>query len=133
MKLSLPYLVAKYISRVKFCRLFPSKVGPKIGSKPLTLTLVPDPSLPKVTCVFTKDLKQLAADLEATNDGAAVVQRYKDTLVAKGEVCCEFWSFLVLSCSHVSKFTHLMERLERIEKADREAAPRAARDGRVDQ
>ena len=90
MKPSLPYLVAKSISRVKFCRPFPSIVGPKINTKPLTLTLVPDPSLPNGAYVFTKDLKQLAVDLEATNDEAAVVQRYKDVLVAKGEVRCEF-------------------------------------------
>ena len=42
--------------------------------------------------ILTKDLKQLMADLEATDDELAVIQRYKDALAAKGEVCCDPWS-----------------------------------------
>ena len=36
--------------------------------------------------MFTKDLKQLTADLEATDDKSAVIQRYKDALAVKSEV-----------------------------------------------
>lgn len=46
---------------------------------------------PRNAHVFTKDLEKLTADLEATCDEAAVVQRYKNTLVVKGKVCCESW------------------------------------------
>ena len=44
--------------------------------------------------VFTKDLDQLAADLKATDDQAAVIQRYKDALAVKREVRCGFQSDL---------------------------------------
>jgi len=49
--------------------------------------------------VFTKDLKQLRADLRATDDKAAVVQRYEDALVAKGQVGVILVGFLFLSYS----------------------------------
>ena len=42
--------------------------------------------------MFTKDLKQLTADLEATDDKSAVIQRYKGALAVKSEVHCELWS-----------------------------------------
>ena len=42
--------------------------------------------------VFTKDLKRLIADLRATGDEVAVIQRYGDALVSKCEVCCKSWS-----------------------------------------
>lgn len=41
--------------------------------------------------VFTRDLKRLMADLRATGDEVAVVERYKDALVSRCEVCCESW------------------------------------------
>ena len=42
--------------------------------------------------IFTKDLKQLKMDLEVTKDKSAVIRRYEDALVAKGEVRYKFWS-----------------------------------------
>lgn len=42
--------------------------------------------------MFTKELKQLIADLEGTDDKSAVTQRYDDALVAKSEVRNEFRS-----------------------------------------
>ena len=49
---------------------------------------------PEQVHVFTKDLKQLIADLQATDDKAAMTQRYKDALVAKRQVRREFSSCL---------------------------------------
>ena len=43
--------------------------------------------------MFTKDLKQLTEDLEATDDESAVIQQYKEALAMKGEVRYEFWSY----------------------------------------
>lgn len=83
--------------------------------------------------MFTKDLKQLTADLEATDDKLAVVRRYGDALLAKVEVRYEFWSDLVPLCSCISKFSRMLVRLEDMEKVDREAALTAARDRRTDQ
>lgn len=48
------------------------------------------PPLPRRLHVFTKDLKQFRADLETTDDEAAVIQRHRDARAAKGEVCREF-------------------------------------------
>ena len=39
--------------------------------------------------MFKKDLEQLKADLKATNDEAAVVQRYANALAAKLDVRCD--------------------------------------------
>ena len=36
--------------------------------------------------VFVKDLERLVADLESTNDEAAVVRRYEHALVVRGQV-----------------------------------------------
>jgi len=58
----------------------------------LTLIRLLVPPLSKRLYVFTKDLKRLKADLMATEDEAAVIQRYKDALVMRSEVCREFWS-----------------------------------------
>ena len=85
-KLSSPYLVANSLLQVKSCQLSPSEV-----STQSILCYIPDPSLLSVRprqqmYVFTKDLKQLTADLEVTGDKAAVVKRYKDALVGKAEV-----------------------------------------------
>jgi len=44
--------------------------------------------------MFTKDLEQLVADLEASDDKLAVVQRYGCEIIAKHEVRREFWSDL---------------------------------------
>lgn len=55
-------------------------------------------------CVFTKDLKQLIADLETTDDEAAVIRRYADTFIAKDKVRREFSSDFepaVLTCLKV--------------------------------
>jgi len=57
-----------------------------------TLILLSVSSLPKGMYVFTKDIKQLTADLEAADDQEAVILRYSNALVAKNEVRCESWS-----------------------------------------
>lgn len=59
------------------------------------LTPLPVPPLPKRFYVFTKDLDQLRADLEATDDKAAVIQRYSDAVVAKSKVFCKSYRVLV--------------------------------------
>ena len=64
-------------------------------SYPLMFTLLLGLPPQKRIHMFTKDLKKLAADLEASNDKAAVVRRYKDGLYAKTEVRCRFDHILV--------------------------------------
>ena len=62
------------------------------------------PPFPKLTYVFTKDLKQLIADLGATDDKLAVVQRYEGALAARFEVSCNFRSgfgSVVFTCFEV--------------------------------
>jgi len=83
--------------------------------------------------VFTKDLERLAADLESTDDEAAVVRRYEHALVAKGQVCRGPPPDLVLSCSRTLEFARALERLEKQGKIGTEAILRAARDRRIDQ
>lgn len=54
--------------------------------------------------VFTKDVKQLTADLDAIGDKEAVIQRYRNADIAKGEVRCESLLGLcpaVLTCLNV--------------------------------
>ena len=54
--------------------------------------------------MFTKDLEQLVADLEAGDDKAAVVQRYNGAMFVKRQVRREFWSDLgpaALTCLEV--------------------------------
>lgn len=49
---------------------------------------------PNRSHVFKKDLDQLVADLEAGDDKAAVLQRYRIALFEKNQVRCGFWSDL---------------------------------------
>lgn len=51
----------------------------------LTLMLLVPPFTKKIH-VFTKDLERLIADLEATADKAAVIERYSVALAAKNKV-----------------------------------------------
>lgn len=55
-----------------------------IVSRTLTPSLVPP--LPKSLYVFRKDLEQLEVDLGTTDDRAAIIQRYLNTLAAKNDV-----------------------------------------------
>ena len=96
-KPSSPYLMANSVPRAKFCQLFPSAVSvqsvPRFFANPYP-PLVSLSPLPKHMYVFVEDLKRLAADLESTDDKAAVVRRYERALVAKGQVCCDLSSGL---------------------------------------
>ena len=58
---------------------------------PLTQSLVPP--LSKKMYVFTRDLQRLIADLRATGDEVAVIQRYGDALDSKCEVCRDSLSY----------------------------------------
>jgi len=80
-----------------------------------------------------RDLEQLAADLEATDDEAAVVQQYEDALSAKAEVRCKFGRILVLLCLHISKFARVLEDLEYRGGVGREAISTVVRERRVNQ
>jgi len=99
--LSSPCLVTISFLRAKYCQPFPPKVSAKSVSCHILdvhpLLVLP---LPNQIHMFTKDLNQLAADLEASDDQAAVVQRYKDEFAVKVKVRCGFCRILVLSCSH---------------------------------
>ena len=59
-----------------------------------TLTPLLVPPLPRRLHVFTKDLEELVADLEACDDKAAVVRRYNGALFVKRQVRREVWSDL---------------------------------------
>ena len=83
--------------------------------------------------MFKKDLEKLTADLEATDNKAAVVQQYEYALGAKSRVCCEFGQILVPPCSHGLQFVHELERLEKAKKAGREANLVTAHNRRIDQ
>jgi len=102
-----------------------------VVSQILILLLVP--SLPKGKYVFTKDIKQLTADLEAADDQEAVILRYSNALIAKNEVRCESGQILVSPYSCISKFAQALGSLERSEKANRKATLSAAHAKRIDQ
>jgi len=69
-------------------------VAPLSGGRLSSPSQVLPTPFPNGMQVFTKDLEQLVADLEAGDDKAAVVQRYRSALVVKHQVCCKFWSGL---------------------------------------
>jgi len=74
--------------------------------------------------VFTKDLEQLTADLEA------VIEWYRDALVAK---CEGFDQILTPLSSHIRKFGQALERLRRMEEADGEAELTTVHDRQIGQ
>jgi len=99
--LSSPCLVAISFLRATYCQPFPPKVSVKTVPRHIPdvhpLLVLP---LPNQIHMFTKDLERLAADLEASDDRAAVVQQYKDRFVVKSKVRRGLGHILVLSCSH---------------------------------
>jgi len=84
--LSWPCLVAISWLRAKYCQLFQPEVSAKLVPRHILdvhqLLVLP----PNQVHMFTKDLKQLVADLEASDDQAAVVRRYKDRFSVNSKV-----------------------------------------------
>jgi len=78
-----------------------------------SLTRLLVPPHPKRMYVFTRDLKRLIADLRATGDEAAVIQRYGDALVSKCEVRSKSWSDF---CENLLMYLKVCQRVRKAGK-----------------
>jgi len=78
----------------------------------------PVPPPPRKAYVFTRDLERLVEDLRKADDKAAVIRRYKDALILKREVCCEFRSGFMITYLHPKVYRSVGRVVERGRRCD---------------